>query len=381
MRFEIKKESLYYLFILLPFFLPSMLNGYLYIGTIVTFLKFFVAVFVILKMLKRHRFSYVLIIITGFYMLICISAKLHGISFSEWLDDIILLWLIDLLTTNKKTLIYFLEAFVGLYTVWFLINLCTMIVFPNGLYANSMYELNWFLGYKNVMIRRLIPWVTMYFTLKILDNKAKYKLGKKDIFIFIVAILTILLSQSFNSIIGLTVYIILFIYLLNKKSLPNYIILKSFALYCIFDIIMIKFNFIELFQNFIGNVLDRSNSEAARVVIWERTLDWFAKSPAIGYGGVLNEMYNIGISVSHPHNLLLYYLMLAGIIGVFMLFCAIFFVEYQIKKITNEQIKKIYNLFAISYISFFSMGFLESLTGATMLIPMLIILYNILIDK
>ncbi len=377
MRIIIKKESLYYFLMLIPFFFPATFASLLHVGTIIKFLKILVGILVILQTIEKHRISFYLMIVIGFYVIICISAILHGLQFDNWLIDIVFILFINFLTCKKKSLICFLKVYVSLYTFMILINLGTMLLFPNGLYATTVYEMNWFLGYKNVIVRFLIPYITMYFTLKKLNNNTKLKLEKKDIFILIVVIVSVLISHSFNSIIGLVVYVILFFRLGKRKNLPNYIISKSFALYCILDLMLLKFNITALFKNFIVNVLERNSSEAARIAIWNRTIDLISKSPAIGYGGIENEMYNFTFNISHPHNLLLYYLMLAGVVGILLFFVAIIYVERAIQKQKDEQIKYVYQLFAISYIAFFSMGFMESLTGAVMFVPMLIVLYNV----
>ena len=69
--------------------------------------------------------------------------------------------------------------------------------------------------------------------------------------------------------------------------------------------------------------------------------------------------------------------MLGGITGIAILFAVMIWTERTGLK--NQTKKKILinSLFARMYIAYFAMGYMESLTGATMLIPMFVILYNI----
>lgn len=374
-KIRYNKKDIYYLFLLLPFLFPSTIGSLPYIGTIIKVFKIIVGLVTVYYTLKRHRMSRLLVLMSLFYGVICLSALMHGLQIDNWIIEILFLWLIDFMTHNKKSLDRFLRVYVKLYSFLMLINLATMIAFPKGLYASSAYSLNWFLGYKNVIVRLLLPYLTLMLTQKVMNGK-NTRLTKTEIILFALTIVSIILSQSFNSIIGMVLFALLLLRVKLNKPVGKYIITKIFAIYCVTDFIMLKSNILLLFQNLIVNVLGKNGSERARVAIWNRTLNMISKSPIIGYGGITNEMYNFAFKISHPHNLLLYYLMLGGVAGIIILFMTMLLVESEALKNRDTIFITVNKLFVAMYCAYFVMGYMESLTGATMMIPMLVILYN-----
>mgnify|MGYP004516488373 CR=1 FL=1 len=375
MKIRYDKKNLYCLFLLLPFFSPTV-GGLEFITQIIKVYKILVGIIVIFYTIKKHEMSLHLILLSCFYGVICSSAVIHGHQIDSLVIDVLFLWLVNYMTYDVGSFKRFSNVYVKLYTVLMFVNLATMLLFPNGLYSSSAYNLNWFLGYKNVIIRLLLPYLTLMLTKNVLNNQ-KIELGGKEKIYFVATVISILLTQSFNSLIGIGVFCILICAAKFDKLHKKFLISKAFVIYCITDFVMLKSGFLSLFQNLIINVLEKSASERGRVAIWQHTLRMISESPLIGYGGITNEMYNFSFKISHPHNLMLYYLMLGGIIGMIVLFLAICLSESKGVKNQTPIVKKINYLFAGMYIAFFSMGYMESLTGATMLIPMLAILYNI----
>ncbi len=375
MKIKYNKKNLYYLILLLPFFFPTI-GGLDFITQIIKFYKILVGIIVIFYTVKKHEMSLHLILLSCFYGIICLSAVIHGHQIDSLIIDILFLWLVNYMTYDEESLKRFINVYEKLYTVLMFVNLATMLLFPNGLYSSSVYNLNWFLGYKNVIIRLLLPYLTMMLTKNVL-NKQEIELTGKEKIYFIATLVSILLTQSFNSLIGIVVFCLFVCAAKFGRIHKKFLISKAFVIYCITDFFVLKSSFLSLFQNVIINVLEKSASERGRIVIWQHTLHMVSESPFIGYGGITNEMYNFSFKISHPHNLMLYYLMLGGIIGIIVLLLAMWMSENKGIKNQVPMVKNINYIFAGMYIAFFTMGYMESLTGATMLIPMLVILYNI----
>lgn len=373
---KIRKISCYYLFLLFPFLFPATIGGLPLIGTVIKGYKIIAGLIAIYYTLKKHIMSRLVLVLSCFYGVICISALIHGLQIDNFIIDVLFLWLIDYLTHDKKSFSIFLQVYVGFYSVLMLINLATMVAFPKGLYASSAYNLNWFLGYKNVIIRLLLPYLTLMLTKKIVTNP-NTKLSRKETFLCLATFVSIILSQSFNSLIGAVIYVLILWRNKSNERLGKNVITKAFTVYCITDFIMLKSNILSLFQNLIVNILDKNGSERARLAIWNHTLEMISKSPVIGYGGITNEMYNFAFRISHPHNLLLYYLMLGGVASIVILLIAMLCAEKAGKNVQSTKLIAINNLFTGMFCAYFSMGYMESLTGATMMIPMLVILYNL----
>lgn len=375
MKIRYNKKNLYYLFLVLPFFFPTAFAGAA-VGTLIKGYKIIVGLIIVFYMLKKHEMSPLLLLLSSFYGIVCVSALWHGLEIDNWIIQILFLWLINYLTHDWQSLKRFLHIYVNLYSVLMLINLATMIIFPNGLYSSSAYNLNWFLGYKNVIIRLLLPYLALMLVENVIDN-GTLKFTKTNKLLFAATIISILLSKSFNSWIGMAIFLILIWRIKANKPLTKYMIAKSFVLYCATDFAMLKLDFLSVFQNLIVNVLEKNASERGRLAIWNRTLELIPKSPFTGYGGITNEMYNIAFKVSHPHNLLLYYLMLGGIVGVIILLFSMILTEQTSEKRQEKKTIIVNRIIADLYVAYFAMGYLESLTGAIMMIPMLVVMYNI----
>lgn len=375
MKIKYNKKNLYCLILLLPFFFPTI-GGLDFITQIIKIYKILVGIIVIFHTVKKHEMSLHLILLSCFYGIICLSAVIHGHQIDSLIIDVLFLWLVNYMTYDARSLKRFIDVYEKLYTVLMFVNLATMLLFPKGLYSSSAYNLNWFLGYKNVIIRLLLPYLTLMLTKNVLNNQ-EIELPGKEKFYFTATLISILLTQSFNSLIGIVVFCLFVCAAKFDKIHAKFLISKAFVAYCITDFFVLKSGFLSLFQNLIINVLEKSASERGRIAIWQHTLNMISEAPYIGYGGITNEMYNFSFKISHPHNLMLYYLMLGGIVGIIILLVAMWMSEIKGIKNQTPMVKKINYLFAGMYIAFFAMGYMESLTGATMLIPMLAILYNI----
>ena len=190
----------------------------------------------------------------------------------------------------------------------------------------------------------------------------------------ICSILSILLSKSINNYIGVFVFFVAL--LIMKKS--KFVKVKSkltsiFVLYVILSIILLKTNLISNISYLINTVLNKYASMSGRFAIWDISMNLIKKSPIIGYGGLDPRYFsNFAISVSHPHNLLLYMFLQGGISCLILLYVTMRKID---KKCVNKNNNT--NVFFAYYVSSFATGLLESLIGSTFLIPFLMVIYNI----
>lgn len=356
------------LLLIFPFITPEFLLKIGSISSIVKVWKIVAGIFAIALLFKKRKINKILLILTLFYVIMIISAIINNNNVLDFLNGISFLWIISFFTDTKEKYEKFCTVYKVIMTIYVTINLFTMIVYPNGLYSTSAYELNWFLGYKNTLIRRILPYVII-----ILLNSSDRKMKLYEKFGILFAIASIILSKSFNGYIGMVTFILPFFLLQKFKKLSSKLSFsKIFLVYVVLDIVMLNTNILANFDNFIVNVLEKNGSMLGRSAIWSRTSSLIWNSPFIGYGGISPTYYSLTFNVSHPHNLLLYYLMLGGVASVCTLFTSFKVIDNSI--LTNHKVKTIIMCF---YISMLSMGFLESLIGAIFFIPFISMFYNI----
>lgn len=363
------------IFLLIPFMMPDSLTRISMIGNIVKLWKLMAGSVALLTCVKKGRFSLPLIFFSMFYLFITASSIINGQINIDWLMFLAFLWIIEISSASLNRLNVFLDVYTKLGVILIVANLISIIFYPKGLYATSVYELNWLLGYKNVIIRKTLPVLVAIIVKVILqDRKAK----RWEIIGFLAGCSGVLLSQSTNGWLGVSAFLLLLL-LIKMKRFPKWISLsKIFIGYTAVDIVIVNMdNIISRFEYLFVSVLGKFASMSGRVAIWRRTKELISHSFLIGYGCIDSSLYHFSFNVSHPHNLLLYYLMLGGILGIITFFIALLRVDRGRSLYEVEQTKLINLVFVASYISYFMMGIFESLVGATCFVPFMLLMYNI----
>ena len=367
MKIKILKIDILILVLIIPFIIPS--GNIKILENVLKIWKMGTGLWAIIYIFRKRKTNTVLLTLTAFYLIIVISGIIHKNSIVSVLNDIALLWIINYLTESKEIRNRTLIIFEIIMTFVVIANFITMVIYPNGMYKSSMYELNWLLGYKNIIIRKILPYIVVIL-LNIQNRKMKLyeKIG------IICSIGSIALSQSVNGYIGLGVFGLSYIIMCKKEKISNIITLtKVFSIYSFVDFLILFTNTLANFNGFINEKLNKYASMSGRLAIWELTIKAIAKTPIIGYGAVNSTVYDLSFNITHPHNLLLYYLMLGGITCVIAFFIALGIID----KNKNKEKCKTNIVFIASYISYFSMALTESLMGATFFIPFLLVMYNI----
>lgn len=259
--------------------------------------------------------------------------------------------------------------------IYVVINFATVLLFPHGLYSDSVNEMStrieysWFLGYRNPQVRVLLPAVSISFILDIV----KYERVKlKSLFLLLISIITIVLIKSSTALIGFSVFIMIYIFRMkwNIRVKPIWFILYNVAFF--FGIIILRLQ--NIFGFFIVDVLHKELTFTGRTFIWDQALLKVLRHPLIGNG---TTEFPIGsyFVATHPHNFILYLLVKGGLIGfslfaVAAILCA--------KRLEQNQENKIAQILIMEFCGFFSMTVTESMTEAIFF--WLIIIMGICID-
>lgn len=222
------------------------------------------------------------------------------------------------------------------------IDFITIIIFPNGMYKDKNYVLNWFLGYKTA--RLVYSWplllITSYleFSEKEIANK---NLSIFTYFCFIICIFSAFKSEATGAWTALLLYAV-FVYYLKTKNKEN----SLFKLYRIFNVKNVILSCTIIYclvmsiesnihiQNIVSAVFNKSATLSNRVDIWRNCFMFFLESPIFGKGMYTTLEY---ISITkyylgtNAHNLLLTILISGGIVAM-IIYLVIFKLSMSRKK-------------------------------------------------
>ena len=278
------------------------------------------------------------------------------------------LWLIKKPQTLVKTF--------GIFEWLVYINLITVLMNPDGLYKSELYASNWFLGYKNIQIRTILPIVCM----ALIRSYYLYgKLSAKTIFLLLCTGSTFLLVDSATALLRLVLFLgLLLFFHSKKKELPSWVSLYSgVAIAFTGTILVVIFNIQNHFTGIIEEVFGRSASLSGRTSMWAYVLSMVKARPLWGYGYLTGTEYVQHLGelrwATHPHNFLLYILTTGGIALLVILLCGISIANKSLRSANDTIYGKII-LFTL--IAFLFMGISESITETVFLYPMLVLGMN-----
>lgn len=223
-------------------------------------------------------------------------------------------------------------------------NLCTVITFRNVDPFMIGYNVNhFFLGTANDMILYLLP----AFFLAVLYIKY-IKVSLRPILLILAVITTVVLSDSFATMISLLMFIALFFYcsIIRKNNIKYPYILLAIPI-IILIVVSIPYLFFgknPLMQFVLDNIYYNHSFEC-RVCIWSDALKYILEKPFFGHGyyyknycmiGNENDIYNLA------HNTVIQILLNYGIIGLLTFSLYIFVIIKKIAKLNNSFYKSLF---------------------------------------
>lgn len=326
---------------------------------------------------KRYSINKTVILICAFIGLPVVFSVIKGVGISFSYIRAPINWLVLVLLLAMGYQVNFeqtLKAVAFILGMYVIINFVSIVLFPDALYSSEIYyNSNWFLGYKNVMVRTMLPALAanaVYFVYK----KGRFTII--PILLFVLCLASEVLVDCKTGALGIIMFGVL-IYIFREGEMPKYINLKTIGIFIlILYIALTVFDLADMFEGYII-YLGKKNSMGNRFLIWKRSIELICKSPIIGYGYRTTEgmrtllNYNIGWAFfSHPHNYLLYILLQGGAV----LFALGVYLYGRIGQICLRHRKNFTSKVVLAlYVSFLVMGLTESLVGATMLYPMMLL--------
>lgn len=203
-----------------------------------------------------------------------------------------------------------------------LANLGTVILFPEGMYKDSVYSNNWLLGHKNahaayIMSALLVDAIQSY--------RKVGKIGIPSLCLMVLCCTSLYLVDALMSLFMASGFSAVMILLVNRQERREIrFFLRMFSLKTVIAVTLVVFLGVILMNHIptllslvtqLSNALGRQTPFNGRVPIWNAAMDLIAASPLIGYGMVPAERFVELSGIhggTHAHNYLLNLLIMGG---------------------------------------------------------------------
>lgn len=259
-----------------------------------------------------------------------------------------------------------LKAFVQIAEFLIIANFISILIYPNGMYStvslteNVGYDKNWLLGYKNPMVRFMLPACISSHILYIYDsNFKKWRAWG----ITLISILTTIMVDSSTGFGGIMLFsVCILIYNLNIfKTLRNFFTISKFlVLVLIINLFFLILQDVGYFSWIIENIFNREANLTGRTSIWTTALELMSNNILCGYGSGSEDILSEFTYAHHPHNYILYILLQGGVIALFLFILSVIYANQEVNKINCIQLK---GIIIGGFSSFLIMGITESLTS------------------
>ena len=347
------------------------------IHQVYNYLSILLALCLLVLMLIRGHIQKTLICILALYAALGVSTILNSEPFFPFLTGMgasfALCIMFDIWLRSAPEVL--LDA-ASVLQILVYINLLTVLLWPDGLFY-GFYRENWFLGFKNVHIRTILPIVCL---MLIRSYKRFGYISISCKMLLLASMVTFLLVGSTTSLIGFVVFLLLVLLFHQRdKSLPRFFSLKN--------VLIVTLLLLPPVQNVVGAIsleLFHKTTLITRFDVWKSAWRHFLEAPVFGRGylsgdGMPELFSDVPWRPAHPHNFILYILTLGGLLAfAIIVYCYV----YAGKKLrrTNHSITSKIILYTL--ICFLVMGLSESLTGTDLLYPTLVLAMNAdIVDK
>nr|WP_106784359.1 O-antigen ligase family protein [Lysinibacillus timonensis] len=332
---------------LLPFFSYSYSDFSPVFKQLILFSKVGVTIWIVFTFLiigrknnfKFDKFDISIFLIAGTMIFSTLLNNGNFVRLYSYLLNILLPCLIVRIYLPKYTKIL-LKVTSFVFSVILIINLALMFIYPAGIFTSLS-----FTGYDVVrynflgLDNQIAPYILVGITFLLLHT---YYQNRKMVLKAWIILLLILLNAiqlwSGTLLIGLSIFLITFIFLkyikiLRKLFTPKAIPFWGLALFIGVYYLQIQY----LFSNLINGVLGKDLTFAGRIYIWSEALTMLRNSPIIGLGIQNNDSlikYLVYGDYRNAHNMFLQMGLMTGLIGL-VAFCANIF--YSCRKLTAHK--------------------------------------------
>lgn len=363
------KVSFLPFFILLPFCLPELVYFSDAVSLVVRSWKVLVVIYAVFigfkyRMQVRGSVRWILAMYIVIAIVSCINRSIPYLVAYEM--SIIVLFN----HFQRKSDISFLKAFVAIAEILIVANFISVLLYPDGLYSTTDltdavgYEKNWLMGYKNPMVRFMLPACVCSHLL------SGYDLGYKKIrawMLTAISLLTTVLVDSSTGAGGMVVFVlVMFVYNYGfwKWMRKLCTVVNVLVAILVIDILFVVMFNTEYFSWIIENVFGRQSDLTGRMSIWAVATELVIQKPLLGYGSNVGNVLADFTYAHHPHNFMLYTLLQGGIVALLLFVFSVVKAQKEIDRIVSQKMK---GIIVGGFCAMLVMGITESLTAAPFL--------------
>lgn len=252
---------------------------------------------------------------------------------------------------NSWQVYRYLHVWKNILFAFVLVDSATQIFFPNGMYKDVMYSLNWFLGYKT---SRLVFSLPLCILSSIIEMKQRGRLTWRTWICYVVSVGSLFYSQATAasvtiSIVGILVVLVCinrrgqFIERLWEKLLNLKFVL---VIYTIVSVLVVYVQNSPQIQYILVNILHKDSTLTTRTYIWNLCIESLSEHPftGLGYLNSLNyQQLTNNMYATSAHNMSLSILISGGFIGLILYVTIVFFAWQNFKKSISVE-KKIVSI-------------------------------------
>lgn len=348
----IYNNTLFCALIFIPFVEPLYFTQLVLLDTIFLYWKFAAFALIISAWILRGKTDKAYIGLLLFLLLDCVVTVINKGNVSQMISNAITLFAMAVLfgSAAENGSYKFVKVASTVFEILILINLITILLFPNGLYKLTAVNHHYFLGSRNVMMRTIFPGVCFSILRSVIE---KNKLSFRTLAVMAMAGVSLILVWSATALAAYALFCLCLL-LFRAKGTPKWFTVKTCYLFAIFIfLLIIVFRFQSLFSYVIVDVLKKDLTFTGRTILWNSAMAHIAKSPIVGYG--LEYLQTMGpklykfTAYDSCHNFFLDVLYQNGIIGFALISILFLSAEKKIDAHTSPKYRTIFILFVFVY--------------------------------
>jgi len=287
----------------------------------------YIILLIVIKVKRIDLFGREFLIINSWFFIVIFSSILNGRDLVYAINNLTRSYLICLFSASyffhKDRFMTVLETWKNILILYCLLDLASMIMFPQGLYMRNTYVC-WFLGYKTA---RVVLSHTLMILVSYLSYYYQKRISLSTCLIYLLSIVTAFYSGATAGGWGLVSYMVLMILvvIMTGKSSKSHLLYKVFNYKSIISIYGFMFILVtvvqsnEMIQYLVQNVFKKSSNLSSRTIIWAQSFIFFRAKPLLGHGYLTTQEYVVltGFPLgASPHNFVLSILLTSGLVGL-----------------------------------------------------------------
>lgn len=265
------------------------------------------------------------------------------------------------------------RAFVWVLGIECIINAITVFLFPDGMYTSDtvigihhiIRKENYFLGYDNLHIVYLLPFLVCFWIYSIYMQRVKIM----TMIYMVLVSLSVFICRSATSVIVITIFFLLALLSENRLTKNRIDLKKGILVIAFLFLILVIFRLQKIFAGFF-DILNKDITFTERTPVWDAALRLFRVKPMLGYGQQ-TELYDfVALGGPHTHDWYLHVLYQMGVVGLGLLIYILLQINKSLSECKNKKYGNILSVGIFSFLIAFLAESYVSMTGFWALVSM-----------